>query len=71
MVDFTETFWLTLMATGAGIVGLVIKKMASSKCDEINCWGVRIHRRVDLEQPCSDDDSEAKSNSNKITMARI
>jgi hypothetical protein len=45
--------------------------MASSKCDEINCWGVKIHRRVDLEQPCSDDDSEAKSNSNKITMARI
>jgi len=34
----------------------VIKKMASSKCDEISCCGVHIHRRVDLES--NDDISE-------------
>ena len=44
------------MATGAGVIGLIIKKMSQSKCDEINCWGIKIHRRVDLET--NDDISE-------------
>ena len=55
-MDFTETFWLTVLATAAGIIGLVIKKMAQSKCDEISFCGVHIHRRVDLET--NDDISE-------------
>ena len=57
MTDFTETFWLTVLGTGAGIVMLIIKKMASSKCDEITCCGIHIHRRVDLEH----DDIESKT----------
>ena len=68
MTDFTETFWLTLVATGAGIIGLVIKKMAASKCDEISCWGFKIHRRVDLE---SNEDSDGESKSPPIQSARI
>jgi hypothetical protein len=55
-MDFTETFYLTILATGAGILTLIIKKMSQSKCDEINCWGIKIHRRVDLET--NDDISE-------------
>jgi hypothetical protein len=50
MIEFTETFWLTVLATGAGILGLIIKKISSSKCDEISCFGVHIHRRVELEK---------------------
>jgi hypothetical protein len=50
MTDFTETFWLTLMATGAGIMGLIIKKLSASKCDEISCLGIHIHRKVELEK---------------------
>jgi len=57
MVDLSETFWLTLMATGAGILGLVIKKMAASKCDDISFCGVHIHRRVELETPDIDEES--------------
>jgi hypothetical protein len=49
MIEFTETFWLTVLATGAGILGLIIKKISSSKCDEISCFGVHIHRVVSLE----------------------
>jgi len=49
MTDFTETFWLTVLGTGAGIIMLIIKKMSASKCDEITCCGIHIHRRVDLE----------------------
>ena len=59
MVDLSETFWLTLMATGAGILGLVIKKISSSKCDEINCFGIRIHRKVELEN--NDIETETKT----------
>ena len=64
MVDLSETFWLTLMATGAGILGLVIKKMAASKCDDISFCGVHIHRRVELE---TDIDEESVSEQKKPT----
>ena len=49
-MELSETFYLTLMATGAGIFGLIIKKLSTSKCDEVSCFGVHIHRRVELEQ---------------------
>ena len=65
-MDLSETFWLTLMATGAGIIGLVIKKMAQSKCDEISFCGVHIHRRVDLET--NDDNSEEDKSSKGIKI---
>jgi len=69
MTDFTETFWLTLVATGAGIIGLVIKKMAASKCDTIEMCGLKIHRRVDLES--NEENDEAKSTTTQIQTARI
>jgi len=47
---------LTILATGAGILTLIIKKMSQSKCDEISFCGIHIHRRVDLET--NDDISE-------------
>ena len=65
-MDLSETFWLTLMATGAGVIGLIIKKMSQSKCDEINCWGIKIHRRVDLEM--NDDSSEEDKSSKGIKI---
>ena len=66
-MDLSETFWLTLMATGApGVIGLIIKKMSQPKCDEINCWGVKIHRRFDLEM--NDDSSEEDKSSKGIKI---
>ena len=67
MVDLSETFWLTLMATGAGIVGLIIKKMSASKCDDISCFGIHIHRRVELEN-IDDEESVAPEQSRKIAL---
>ena len=67
MVDLSETFWLTLMATGAGIVGLIIKKMSASKCDDISCLGIHIHRRVELEN-IDDEESVAPEQSRKIAL---
>jgi len=64
MTELSEVFWMTVLATSAGVLGLVIKKMASSKCDEISCCGVHIHRRVDLES--NDDVSEEEKKTYKI-----
>ena len=57
MTDLSETFYMTLVSTGAVILGLVIRAMSRSKCDEISFCGVRIHRKVEFEV----DDVELKS----------
>jgi hypothetical protein len=61
-MELSETFYLTLMATGAGILGLIIKKISASKCDEINCWGIHIHRRVELEKDDVIESQDSKTN---------
>ena len=58
-MELSETFWLTLMASGVGILGLVIKKLSSSKCDQVDCFGIHIHRRVEMEGNMNDGDSKA------------
>ena len=57
MTDLSEGFWMGVLATGAGIIGLIIRALSKSKCDEISCMGLHIDRRVDLEV----DDIESKS----------
>ena len=49
-MDFTETFYLTVLGTGSAILILIIKKISQSKCDEISCFGIHIHRVVSLER---------------------
>ena len=63
MTDLSETFFLTVVATGAGILGLVIRGLMRSKCDEISCCGIHIHRRVELELN-NDIESDEKSSKN-------
>ena len=62
MIELSETFWLTVLATGSAILALIIKKISSSKCDEISCFGVHIHRRVELEHDDIETNSETKTN---------
>ena len=57
MVELSEAFWMAVLATGAGIVGLAIKRMSNSKCDEISLCGLKIHRRVELEQNIPDEEN--------------
>ena len=63
MTDLSETFWLTMMATGSGIMALIIRGLMRSKCDEISCCGIHIHRRVELELN-NDIESDEKSSKN-------
>ena len=67
MVELSESFWLTLLATAAAVLGLIVKKMSASKCDEISCWGIRVHRRVELEL----DDIESKTDSVRPAINNI
>ena len=62
MDNSDQVFWMTVMATGAGILGLIIKKISSSKCDEISCWGIHIHRRVELEKDDVIENQDSKTN---------
>ena len=60
MTDLSESFFLTVLATGAAILGLIIRGLMRSKCDEISLCGLHIHRRVELEIN-NDIDSDEKS----------
>ena len=57
MVELSEAFWMAVLATGAGILGLAIKRMSNSKCDEISICGLKIHRKVELERDITDEEN--------------
>ena len=67
MVELSEAFWMAVLATGAGIIGLVIKRISASKCDEISMCGIHIHRRVDLEHDIPEEE-EKKSEINRTAI---
>ena len=51
------------MGTGSAIIVLIIRGLMRSKCDEISCCGIHIHRRVELELN-NDIESDEKSSKN-------
>ena len=59
MAELSETFYLTMMATGSGLLALIIRTLMKSKCDEVSCFGFHIHKKVELE--INDIESEGKS----------
>jgi len=48
---FNDVFWIAISSALFAFLGLTIKSILSSKCDQTNlCWGmIQIHRRVELE----------------------
>jgi len=61
-MELSETFWMSVLATCAGILGLVIKRLSASKCDEISCLGLHIHRKVELEENIPDEEEQKTGN---------
>ena len=47
---YSEGFWITLAGLVIGFLGLTIRACLKSKCDEVSCWGCRIHRAVEVEE---------------------
>lgn len=58
---FDATFWIAISTSLFALLGLTIKSILTSKCDNTNlCWGmIKIHRRVELENINTE---ESKSN---------
>ena len=73
--EFNAVFWSGIATVVMGSVGLAIKYGLKSKCDDINfCWGlIKIHRRVELEDPPSDEEQPGtpKSGGKQISLPNI
>ena len=50
MNESEQVFWLAVITSAVGITTLIIKSLSRSKCDEIKCGCIKIHRNVDLEE---------------------
>jgi len=59
MDNYTEGFWIAFCSMTFAFLGLTIRFCLKSKCDEVSCFGIHIHRRVELEQ---DDESKKMEN---------
>lgn len=58
MGDLSETYWILLTTGGFAFLGLIIRYCLKSKCDQIECGCIKIHRNTaeelpDLEQQSS------------------
>ena len=48
---FNDVFWISVATLSFSFLGVVIKGMLASKCDNVNicCGLIKIHRVVELE----------------------
>jgi len=44
-----QMFWITVMGSAVALIGLVIKAMSRSKCDNIEFCCLKVHRDVEAE----------------------
>ena len=46
-----QVFYLTIVGSAVATLGLIIKALSRSKCDNIECGGcLKIHRNIDAEK---------------------
>jgi hypothetical protein len=45
-----QVFYLSVITIGVGLITLIIKSISRSKCDELKCGCIKIHRNVELEE---------------------
>ena len=58
---FNDVFFISIATLTFSFLGVVIKSMLASKCDNVNiCFGLlTIHRRVELEQEQQPNNTQA------------
>ena len=49
MTELSETFYMTVLTIGAGVLGLIIRALGRSKCDQIEVCCIKIHRDISAE----------------------
>ena len=54
-MELSETYWILLTTSGFAFMGLIIRYALKSKCDNVECCCIKIHRNteqeVDVEAP--------------------
>lgn len=45
----SEVFYSLVVTSSIGFVLAIAKIISKSRCDQISCWGCKIHRNVILE----------------------
>ena len=50
MTEYSEGFYITMATLIIGFMGLSIRQCLQSKCDEVVCCCLKIHRDVNLEE---------------------
>lgn len=49
MTELSEAFYITLVATFSAMFGLTLRMCLRSRCDQVECGCIKIHRQTDLE----------------------
>lgn len=49
MTELSEAFYITLIATFSAMFGLTLRMCLRSRCDQVECGCIKIHRQSDLE----------------------
>lgn len=63
-MPLSESFWIFLLTTTAGLVLACMKVMYDSKCSDINLGCIKIHRDVSAEVEAENNRMEHGINSN-------
>jgi hypothetical protein len=49
-MELTEIFWTIFVATTSALVFGLVKACLKSKCDEVSCCCIKIHRNIEAEE---------------------
>ena len=49
-MNLSEAFWSLLVATTAALIFGLVKACLKSKCDEVACGCIKIHRNIAAEE---------------------
>jgi len=55
MNNLDTSFWISFITITSALIGLALKYCFESKCDEISCFCVKIHRNVKEELKGNED----------------
>ena len=61
---FSEIFYSFLITSIIGCSLGVVRMLYKSKCQEVNCWGLKIKRNVALEEKADELEMQIKSKVN-------
>lgn len=49
MTELSESFWVAFIATISAMFGLTLRMCLRSRCSDVECLCLKVHRDTDLE----------------------